>query len=91
MDDDLKHLDNHTEEIRELVDAIVQQHLVQTANEHKMCPKCVAVTLLEWAAFAATAAGSSVAEVLNAAANGAVSAEDEADLMESEPASHTRH
>ena len=91
MDDDLKHLDTNADEIRELVDGIIQQHLVKAANDSKMCPKCVAVTLLEWAAFAATSAGATVAEVLNAAANGAISAEEEAEMMEAEPPSHTRH
>jgi len=91
MDDDLKHLDTNTDEIRELVDSIIQQHLVTAANDNKMCPKCVAVTLLEWASFAATSAGATVAEVLNAAANGAISAEEEAEMMEAEPPSHTRH
>lgn len=91
MDDDLKHLDTHHDEIRELVDGVIQTHLVQTADEKKMCPKCVAITLLEWASFAATSAGATVAEVLNAVANGAMSAEEEAELLESEPPSHTRH
>lgn len=90
-DDDLKHLDTHSDEIRELVDGIIQQHLVQVATDGKLCPKCVAVTLLEWASFAATSAGATVAEILNAAANGAVSAEEEAELLDSEPPSHTRH
>ena len=49
MADDLKHLEEHSGEIHELVETLVQNHLFEAANANQYCPKCVAVTLLEWA------------------------------------------
>ncbi len=48
MADDLKHLDEHSNEIHELVETLVQNHLLEAANANQYCPKCVAVILLEW-------------------------------------------
>ena len=46
MADDLKHLDEHSNEIHELVETLVQNHLLEAANANQYCPKCVAVILL---------------------------------------------
>jgi len=43
------------------------------------------------AAYAATASGASVGELLEAAAGGAVTAENEADMAEAEPPTQSRH
>jgi len=91
MTDTLKHADTHGEEIRELVEQVVHQELLQVAQEDDICPKCLALTLLEMAAYAATASGASVGELLEAAAGGAVTAENEADMAEAEPPTQSRH
>ena len=91
MDDGLKHLDEHADDIRELVDSVVQSNLLRITEDNQLCPKCVAVTLLEWAAYAATTSGATVAEVMSAVANGAILAEDEEEGIVSEPPVRTRH
>lgn len=91
MDDGLKHLDEHAEEIRELVDSVIQTNLLRITEDNDLCPKCVAVTLLEWAAYAATTSGATVAEVMSAVANGAIMAEDEEEGIGGEPQPRTRH
>lgn len=92
MDDGLKHLDEHADDIRELVDSVVQTNLLRITEDNALCPKCVAVTLLEWAAYAATTSGATVAEVMSAVANGAIMAEDEEEgIVGGEPTTRTRH
>ena len=91
MADDLKHLEEHSDEIRELVETLVQNHLFESANANQYCPKCVAVTLLEWATFAATSAGATVGEITGAIANGAATGEEESERMETETARVTQH
>ncbi len=91
MADDLKHLDEHSGEIHELVETLVQNHLFEAANANQYCPKCVAVTLLEWATFAATCAGATVGEITGAIANGAAMGEGETERMETEIARVTQH
>ena len=91
MTDILKHADTYGEEIRELVEQVVHQELLQVAQEDDICPKCLALTLLEMAAYAATAAGASVGEMLEVAASGAVSAENEAEMADAEPPTQSRH
>ncbi len=91
MDDGLKHLDDSADEIRELVDSVIQTNLLRITEDNQLCPKCVAVTLLEWAAYAATTSGATVAEVMSAVANGAIMAEDEEEGIIGEPSPRTRH
>ena len=91
MVDDLKHLDVHSEEIRELVETLIQNNLLKAVNANQYCPKCVAVALLEWATFAATSAGATVGEMTSAIANGAVTAEEETEWVEAEVAGERRH
>ena len=91
MADDLKHLDGHSDEIRELVETLVQNHLFEAANANQYCPKCVAVTLLEWVTFAATCAGATAGEITGAIANGAATGEEETERMETEIARVTQH
>ena len=91
MVDDLKHLEEHSDEIRELVETLVQNHLYEAANANQYCPKCVAVTLLEWATFAATCAGATVGEITGAIANGAATGEEESERIETETARVTQH
>ena len=91
MADDLKHLEERSDEIRELVETLVQNHLFESANANQYCPKCVAVTLLEWATFAATSAGATVGEITGAIANGAATGEEETERMETETARVTQH
>jgi predicted transcriptional regulator len=91
MADDLKHLEEHSDEIRELVETLVQNHLLEAANANQYCPKCVAVILLEWATFAATCAGATVGEITGAIANGAATGEEETERMETEIVPVTQH
>ena len=91
MADDLKHLEEHSDEIRELLETLVQNHLFEASNANQYCPKCVAVTLLEWATFAATSAGATVGEITGAIANGAATGEEESERMETETARVTQH
>ena len=91
MVDDLKHLDGHSDEIRELVVTLAPNHLLEAANVKQYCPSCVAVSLLEWATFAATCVGATVGEITGAVANGATMGEEENERMETEVARETRH
>ena len=91
MVDDLKHLDEHSDEIRDLVENPVQNQLHEAATVNQYCPKCVAVALLEWSTFAATCSGATVGEIMSAVANGAVTGEEEIERVEAEPARKTRH
>ena len=77
MDDELKHADGHGEEIRELVEALVQTHLLGAATTNGYCPRCVAVALLEWDAYAAAAAGAPTGELTSA-----VTGEEEIERVE---------
>ena len=47
-DDNLKHIDASTPEIQELVENVVGKSLSDAVNEGAFCPRCVAITLLEW-------------------------------------------
>ena len=78
-DDNLKHIDANTPEIRELVENIVGKSLSDAVNEGAFCSRCVAITLLEWASYAAVSSGATASDVLAAAADGAATAEEEAE------------
>ena len=91
MVDGLKHLDEHSDEIRELVESLIQTYLLEAANANQYCPKCVAIALLEWATFAATSSGATVGEITSAVANGAVTGEEETERAETEVPHETRH
>ena len=91
MVDDLKHLDGHSDEIHELVETVSPNQLSEAANAEQYCPKCVAVALLEWAAYAATCAGATVGEITSAVADGAVMGEEEIERTETAAAPVTRH
>ena len=91
MVDDLKHLDGHSDEIHELVATVPPNHLPEAANAKQYCLKCVAVALLEWAAYAATCAGATVGEITGTVADGAVMGEEEIERTETEAARVTRH
>lgn len=91
MTDLLKHSDTHEEEIQNLVSGMIDDHLSSTVVKNGYCPKCVALTLLEFASFAATSSGATVAEVLGAAAGGAEAAEDEMEMGEAQPPTSSRH
>ena len=62
--DNLKHIDTSTPEIRELVENIVGKSLSEAVNEGAFCPRCVAITLLEWASYAAVSSGATASDVL---------------------------
>ena len=90
-DDNLKHMDASTHEIRELVENIVGKPLSDAVNEGAFCPRC-AITLLEWASYAAVSSGATASDVLGAAANDAATAEDEAEAHAEEGGlQETRH
>lgn len=91
MEDDLKHADEYEDEIRNLIDESVGGGLMQAMTHRNICPKCLALTLLEFASYAATSAGATAGEVLAAASTGALSAEDDADLAGEESPSQSRH
>jgi hypothetical protein len=91
MDDMLKHADTHDEEIRKLVDDVMQEHLAAATTANEFCPKCVALTLMEWAAYAAAMSGATPSEVLSAAASGAGAAEDEMEMSDAVPPTSSRH
>ena len=91
MVDGLKHLDGHSDEIHDLVETVPLNQLVETANAKQYCPKCVAASLLEWAAYAAIRTGATAGEVTSALANGIVMAEEENEWMETEPTPEIRH
>ncbi len=78
-DDNLKHIDASTHEIRELVENIVGKPLSEAVIEGAFCPRCVAITLLEWASYAAVSSGATASDVMSAAADGAATAEEEAE------------
>jgi hypothetical protein len=91
MEDDLKHADEFEDEIRNLIDETVGGDLMQAMTRENICPKCMALTILEFAAYAATSAGSTAGEILAAASTGALSAEDDVDLASETPPSQSRH
>ncbi len=91
MDDDFKHADEYEEEIRNLIDETVGGDLMQAMTRQNLCPKCMALTLLEFAAYAATSAGSTAGEILAAASTGTLSAEDDIDLAGEAPPTQSRH
>ena len=91
MVDELKHLDGHSDEIHELVETVPLNQLPDAANAKQYCLKCVAISLLEWAAFAATRAGASGGEIIGAVANGAFMGEEENERMETEFVPEIRH
>jgi hypothetical protein len=64
---------------------------MQAMTRENICPKCMALTILEFAAYAATSAGSTAGEILAAASTGALSAEDDVDLASETPPSQSRH
>ncbi|MBT3369681.1 MAG: hypothetical protein HOA08_16015 [Rhodospirillaceae bacterium] len=90
-DDNFKHADECEEEIRELIDKSVGGDLMTAMIQENICPKCMALTLLEFAAYAATSAGSTAGEILAAASTGAMSAEDDIDLAVEAPPTQSRH
>ena len=47
MVDELKHLDGHSDEIRTLVETLLQNHLLRATHANQYCPHCVAIALLE--------------------------------------------
>ncbi|NQV61020.1 MAG: hypothetical protein HQ502_15240, partial [Alphaproteobacteria bacterium] len=75
MEDDFKHADEYEEEIRNLIDETVGGDLMQAMTRQKICPKCMALTILEFATYAATTAGSTAGEIFAAVSTGALSAE----------------
>jgi hypothetical protein len=91
MDDDFKHADEYEDEIRNLIDTTVGDGLMGAMARQNICPKCLALTLLEFAAYAATSAGSTAGEILAAASTGAMSAEDDLDLVDEAPPTPLRH
>ena len=91
MDDDFKHADEYEDEIRNLIDTTVGDGLMGAMARQNICPKCLALTLLEFAAHAATSAGSTAGEILAAASTGAMSAEDDLDLVDEAPPTPLRH
>ncbi|MDA1097421.1 MAG: hypothetical protein O2967_00435 [Proteobacteria bacterium] len=91
MDDDLKHADEYEDEIRNLIDETVGGNLMQAMTRQNICPKCMALTILEFAAYAATTAGSTAGEILSATSAGALSAEEDMDLESESPPSQSRH
>ncbi len=91
MEDDLKHADEFEDEIRNLIDETVGGDLMQAMTRENICPKCMALTILEFAAYAATSAGSTAGEILAAASTGTLSAEDDVDLASETPPSQSRH
>jgi hypothetical protein len=90
-DDDFKHADEYEEEIRQLIDNAVSGDLMSAMTRENICPKCLALTLLEFAAYAATSAGSTAGEILAAASTGAMGAEDDIDLAVEAPPTQSRH
>ncbi|MDP6563436.1 MAG: hypothetical protein QF578_01275 [Alphaproteobacteria bacterium] len=91
MDDDLKHADQFEEEIRGLIEKSVHDDLFGKARSQNICAKCLAVLLLDFAAYAATAAGASGGEILAAVAAGANMAEEEFEFAEEQPPTPSRH
>ena len=91
MDDDFKHADEYEEEIRGLIDDAVGDGLMAAMARENICPKCMALTLLEFATYAATSAGSTAGEILAAASTGAMTAEDDLDLADEMPPTQARH
>ena len=64
MEDDFKHADEYEEEIRNLIDETVGGDLMRAMTAQNICPKCMALTMLEFAAYAATSAGATAGEIL---------------------------
>ncbi len=91
MDDDFKHADEYEEEIRGLIDEAVGNGLMTAMARDNICPKCLALTLLEFAAYAATSAGSTAGEILAATSAGAMTAEDDLELADETPPTQARH
>ncbi len=91
MEDDFKHADEYEDEIRGLIDDAVGTGLMTTMARENICPKCMALTLLEFAAYAATSSGATAGEILAAASAGAMTAEDDMDLADDTPPTQARH
>ena len=91
MEDDFKHADEYEDEIRALIDDAVGTGLMTAMARQNICPKCLALTLLEFAVYAATSAGSTAGEILAAASTGAMTAEDDMDLADETPPTQARH
>ena len=91
MEDDFKHADEYEEEIRNLIDETVGGDLMRAMTAQNICPKCMALTMLEFAAYAATSAGATAGEILAASSTGALSAEDDLDLASETPPTQSRH
>ncbi len=91
MEDDFKHADEYDEEIRALIDDAVGNGLMKAMSRENICPKCMALTLLEFAAYAATSSGATGGEILAAASTGAMTAEEDLDLAEEAPPTQARH
>lgn len=91
MEDDFKHADEYEEEIRNLVDETVGGDLMRAMARQNICRKCMALTILEFAAYAATTAGSTAGEILAAASTGTLSAEEDLDLANEAPPSQSTH
>ncbi len=91
MVDELKHLDGHSDEIHDLIETVPLNQLPDAANTKHYCLKCVAVSLLEWAAFAAIRAGATAGELTAAVDDGTVMAEEENERMETEFTPEIRH
>ena len=91
MEDDFKHADEYEEEIRGLIDDAVGDSLMAAMARQNICPKCLALTLLEFAAYAATSSGATAGEILAAASTGAMTAEDDLGLVDEEPPTPSRH
>ncbi|MBC8240303.1 MAG: hypothetical protein ISR50_06815 [Alphaproteobacteria bacterium] len=91
MEDDFKHADEYEEEIRNLIDETVGGDLMQAMTRQKICPKCMALTILEFATYAATTSGSTAGEILAAVSTGALSAEDDMELASETPPSQSTH
>ncbi|MDE0725245.1 MAG: hypothetical protein OSB82_02040 [Alphaproteobacteria bacterium] len=91
MEDDFKHADEYEDEIRGLIDDAVGTGLMTAMARENICPKCMALTLLEFAAYAATSSGATAGEILAAASAGAMTAEDDMDLADDTPPTQARH
>ena len=91
MEDDFKHADEYEDEIRGLIDDAVGTGLMTAMARENICPKCMALTLLEFATYAATSSGATAGEILAAASTGAMTAEDDIDLADETPPTQARH
>ena len=91
MVDELKYLDGHSDEIHDLIETVPLSQLPDAANAKHYYLKCVAMSLLEWATFAATRAGATAGELTTAVSDGTVMAEEENERMESGFTPDIRH